>query len=52
MSSAKLPPGKLPPDLLARVLGQIPQHDDRLLIGPAPRRRRRHYRHGRAAPGR
>ena len=36
MSSAKLPPGKLPPDLLARVLGQIPQCDDRLLIGPRP----------------
>lgn len=34
MSPTHLPPGKLPPDLLERVLGQIPQHDDRLLIGP------------------
>lgn len=34
MSGANLPPGKLPPALLERVLGQIPQHDDRLLIGP------------------
>ncbi len=34
MNHANLPPGKLPPDLLERVLGQIPQHDDRLLIGP------------------
>jgi hydrogenase maturation factor len=29
-----LPPGKLPLDLLERVLGQLPQNDDRLLIGP------------------
>lgn len=34
MNSAYLPPGKLPPDLLERVLGQVPQNDDRLLIGP------------------
>lgn len=34
MNSANLPPGKLPPDLLERILGQIPQNDDRLLIGP------------------
>lgn len=34
MKPAHLPPGKLPPDLLERVLGQIPQPDDRLLIGP------------------
>ncbi len=34
MTSANLPPGKLPPDLLEHVLGQIPQTDDRLLIGP------------------
>ncbi len=34
MNSVNLPPGKLPPDLLERVLGQVPQNDDRLLIGP------------------
>ncbi len=34
MNHAHLPPGKLPPDLLARVLEQMPQRDDRLLIGP------------------
>jgi hydrogenase maturation factor len=34
MSHAPLLPGKLPPALLERLLGQIPQNDDRLLIGP------------------
>ena len=34
MNRPHLPPGKLPPDLLERMLGHIPQNDDRLLIGP------------------
>lgn len=34
MNRAYLPPGKLPPDLLARLLSQLSQDDDRLLIGP------------------
>jgi hydrogenase expression/formation protein HypE len=34
MNRTHLPPGKLPPDLLERVLGRIPQNDNRLLIGP------------------
>jgi hydrogenase maturation factor len=34
MNHAHLLPGKLPPELLERVLSQIPQNDDRLLIGP------------------
>ncbi len=29
-----LPVGKLPPDLLARLLSQAPSHDERVLIGP------------------
>ncbi|PON18278.1 hydrogenase expression/formation protein [Candidatus Entotheonella serta] len=35
MNPLHLSPGKLPPALLERVLRQIPQHDDRLLIGPS-----------------
>jgi hydrogenase maturation factor len=34
MHPTHLPPGKLPPALLERLLGQIPQRDNRLLIGP------------------
>ncbi len=29
-----LRPGKLPPDVLARLLAGIPQHDSRVLVGP------------------
>lgn len=34
MNRPHLPPGKLPPALLERMLGHILQSDDRLLIGP------------------
>lgn len=34
MTASSLPPGKLPPALLAEILAQTPSHDPRVLIGP------------------